>query len=83
MLLRGPCPRQNVIGQWHRWFAWYPVNTVCGTILWLETVEYRRSFKVWNLDIWGQWITEYRRLGSKAECSTIRLARQQPHTYGS
>lgn len=27
--------------KWHRWFAWHPVVTPDGTILWLETVERR------------------------------------------
>jgi len=27
--------------QWHRVFAWYPVTTVCDTVVWLEYLEYR------------------------------------------
>ena len=26
------------INRWHRWFAWYPVNTIEGKRVWLETV---------------------------------------------
>jgi hypothetical protein len=25
---------------WHRVFAWFPVETVCKTVVWLEWVEY-------------------------------------------
>jgi hypothetical protein len=27
--------------EWHRVFAWLPVETVCKTMVWLEWVEYR------------------------------------------
>ncbi len=27
--------------KWHRWFAWYPVRTDKGELVWLETVERR------------------------------------------
>jgi hypothetical protein len=27
--------------QWHRVFAWWPVTTVCKTVVWLEFVEYK------------------------------------------
>jgi len=27
--------------EWHRVFAWMPVETVCKTMVWLEWVEYR------------------------------------------
>ena len=27
--------------KWHRVFAWYPVTTVCDTVVWLEYLEYR------------------------------------------
>ena len=27
--------------QWHRWFAWYPVNDVRMTTKWLQFVERR------------------------------------------
>jgi hypothetical protein len=26
---------------WHRVFAWVPVETICKTVVWLEWVEYR------------------------------------------
>jgi hypothetical protein len=28
---------------WHRVFAWFPVATVCKTMVWLEWVEYREA----------------------------------------
>ena len=28
---------------WHRVFAWWPVSTICGTVVWLEWVEYREA----------------------------------------
>ncbi len=27
------------LSQWHRWFAWHPIVTDCGRLIWLETVE--------------------------------------------
>jgi hypothetical protein len=33
-------------GEWHDWFAWHPVNTVCGSFVWLETARRR-----WNPNI--------------------------------
>jgi hypothetical protein len=33
--------------EWHRVFAWVPVETVCKTMVWLEWVEYREAN-------WGQ-----------------------------
>lgn len=30
------------LDQWHRWFAWYPVNVGCDRVVWLETVERRQ-----------------------------------------
>jgi hypothetical protein len=27
--------------KWHRVFAWFPVTTVCDTVVWLEYVEYK------------------------------------------
>lgn len=33
-------PRRKVsIYEWHRWFAWYPVTTNEGDVVWLETVN--------------------------------------------
>jgi hypothetical protein len=32
--------------EWHRVFAWVPVETVCKTMVWLEWVEYREAN--WN-----------------------------------
>ena len=26
--------------EWHKVFAWWPVTTVCNTVVWLECVEY-------------------------------------------
>jgi hypothetical protein len=34
---------------WHRVFAWVPVETVCKTMVWLEWVEYRD--KNWEQDL--------------------------------
>lgn len=27
--------------KWHDWFAWYPIVTLSGYLVWLETVERR------------------------------------------
>lgn len=29
-------PKDNT--KWHKWFAWHPVECLCGTHVWLETV---------------------------------------------
>jgi hypothetical protein len=34
---------------WAEWFAWYPVRTLSGEWVWLETVMYRK----------GRWGCEY------------------------
>jgi hypothetical protein len=28
---------------WHRVFAWCPVSTICGTMVWFEWIEYRAA----------------------------------------
>jgi len=35
--------------EWHRVFAWFPVATICKTMVWLEWVEYRD--KDWEQDL--------------------------------
>jgi hypothetical protein len=44
--------------QWHRVFAWYPVTTVCDTVVWLEYLEYRGAD--FEMDTTSCWV--YRRL---------------------
>lgn len=38
---------------WRPWFAWHPVRTLSGRIVWLRNIERRR---VWFIF----WTTEYR-----------------------
>lgn len=48
--------------RWHRWFAWRPVRTVWGHVLWLEHVERRGGFDHRkNSDRRPPWLWEYRR----------------------
>lgn len=35
-------PRVDV-DQWHVWFAWHPVRTQAGQIVWMESVMRRRT----------------------------------------
>jgi len=44
--------------KWHRVFAWYPVTTVCDTVVWLEYLEYRGAD--FEMDTTSCWV--YRRL---------------------
>lgn len=37
--------------QWHRVFAWWPVTTVCDTVVWFEYVEFRD--KRYSIDEYG------------------------------
>jgi hypothetical protein len=37
--MRFHCPENGDVRDWHRWFAWYPVNVAPHDIRWLETVE--------------------------------------------
>jgi hypothetical protein len=50
--------------QWHRVFAWWPVTTVCNSVVWLEYVEFRD--KRYSIDEYGipqRWPAEYRLIG--------------------
>lgn len=29
---------------WHKWFAWHPIITEEDTLVWLETVERKRTY---------------------------------------
>jgi hypothetical protein len=46
--------------EWHRWFAWYPVNIATDESLaywaWLEFVERKWGFNTYT----GKWILRYR-----------------------
>jgi len=42
MRFRAPFNRRDP-AEWSRWFAWYPVRSMDGQYLWLETVERRVS----------------------------------------
>jgi hypothetical protein len=44
--------------EWHTWFAWYPIKTVCGTNVWLEYVERRISETEWEVVPYGQRLPE-------------------------
>lgn len=44
---------------WRRWFAWRPVMTPGGIIIWFETVERRRCYTSYGL-VWSWW--EFRAL---------------------
>lgn len=37
-------------GQWHKWFAWYPVLTQQGMWVWMETVLRRIEFRSYDND---------------------------------
>ena len=49
--------RQN----WHKYFAWYPVRTIIGSLVWLEMVERRISYSGYSRVV----IKEYRELNEK------------------
>jgi hypothetical protein len=34
-------------GDWHRWYAWRPVETEDGTVIWLEMVERQYNHEFW------------------------------------
>jgi hypothetical protein len=36
--------------QWHKWFAWYPIETLGHHWAWLKVVERRWN---WDLNYWG------------------------------
>jgi hypothetical protein len=38
------------VAPWHRWFAWWPVDTFDRGWRWLCVVERRRIQKHWHLD---------------------------------
>ena len=46
--------------KWHRVFAWYPVTTVCDTVVWLEYVEYRGADFEADTKSWVYRPAEYR-----------------------
>lgn len=31
--------REKYLSEWHKWFAWYPVKTDIGLMVWLEFVD--------------------------------------------
>lgn len=43
---------------WVKWFAWRPVQLLCGRWAWLQTLEKQRHF-VHALE-WSHWTTNYR-----------------------
>lgn len=51
--------REKRRAQWHRWFAWYPVEVAKDDCRWLEFIE--RKIK-WHSGTYmgGWWNTEYR-----------------------
>lgn len=50
---------------WHRWFAWHPVITQSGIVVWFEHVDRRivRKYSGYGCDIWTM---KYYRLPSEA-----------------
>ena len=36
--------RPKDMDKWHKWFAWYPVESRCGSTVWMETVWRRRQY---------------------------------------
>ena len=46
--------------EWHKWFAWFPLQMPYGTWVWLERVERRTPFMAAHL-----WV--YREIGSDWE----------------
>ena len=34
--------------EWHEWYAWHPIMTDCGQIVWLEVVERRSCDGGWG-----------------------------------
>jgi hypothetical protein len=49
-------------GQWHPWFAWYPVRIGDECCAWLELVERRGEY--WSDPYGSGWDYEYRAVGS-------------------
>lgn len=37
---------------WHTWFAWHPVETAEGMIVWMERVWRRRTGSTWTSQGW-------------------------------
>lgn len=38
--------------EWHRWFAWYPVQVYCDQYYWLCWIERKRVSSVLERDYW-------------------------------
>lgn len=49
------------MGEWHNWFAWYPIRMAPHRCAWLQTVERRGVLKSSFYEQWIQW--EYRPRG--------------------
>ena len=45
--------------QWHKWFAWYPVQLSRNDCRWLEYVERKGTYRVFGWDF-ADWRWEYR-----------------------
>lgn len=56
----------DLVEDWHRWFAWYPVLVGGGFVFW-KWVE-RRRFEEWHYGSYGpvtdRYFFEYRRVGA-------------------
>ena len=60
MILRKP-PKSRADGKWRRWYAWRPVTTQTGILVWLEPVE--RRYECSSTERFGWW--SYRTLLEK------------------
>jgi hypothetical protein len=56
-------------GPWHRWFAWFPVETFDGGWKWLTFIERRRIHKKASLDGPPHRWWQYRRFPAPALAS--------------
>jgi hypothetical protein len=48
------------LSNWHRWFAWYPVEIKTlpdGSVIraWLTTVNRKGTSDMWGYDVWWTW----------------------------
>lgn len=65
-MIRTNC-RQDIF-EWHKWFAWHPVNTkrvkmgsrYCWTTFWWVEIERRAISDGWDSDGWDSCYWEYR-----------------------
>ena len=67
-----PDPRfGDPIGNWHKWFAWYPIQTFDGRTSWLRTIERRRIQLKSSITHMTSWWWQYRRSDGYVEDKPI------------